>query len=29
MCEDNLNWLKVAVARVGDRGSRVYLTGVD
>ncbi|MFJ8668230.1 hypothetical protein [Streptomyces sp. NPDC093600] len=28
-CEDNLNWLKVAVARVDDRASRVYLTGVD
>ncbi|MBT2543758.1 hypothetical protein J7E99_24440 [Streptomyces sp. ISL-44] len=28
-CEDNLNWLKVAVARVDDRTSRVYLSGVD
>lgn len=28
-CEDNLNWLKVAVAQVDDRTSRVYLSGVD
>ncbi|WP_060179409.1 hypothetical protein [Streptomyces sp. IMTB 1903] len=28
-CEDNLNWLKVAVAQVDDRTSRVYLRGVD
>ncbi|MGW0365231.1 hypothetical protein [Streptomyces sp. NPDC002990] len=28
-CEDNLNWLKVAVARVDDHNSRVYLSGVD
>ncbi|MCX4964125.1 hypothetical protein OHA98_04700 [Streptomyces sp. NBC_00654] len=28
-CEDNLNWLKVAVAPVDDRTSRVYLSGVD
>ncbi|MFJ4964354.1 hypothetical protein EES43_11400 [Streptomyces sp. ADI96-02] len=28
-CEDDLNWLKVAVARVDDHSSRVYLSGVD
>ncbi|WP_329111996.1 hypothetical protein [Streptomyces sp. NBC_01353] len=28
-CEDNLNWLKVAVAQVDDRTSRVYLIGAD
>lgn len=28
-CEGNLNWLKVAVAQVDDRTSRVYLSGVD
>ncbi|MCX5607366.1 hypothetical protein OHB39_07180 [Streptomyces sp. NBC_00047] len=27
--EDGLNWLKVAVARVDDRTSRVYLRGLD
>ncbi|MFF7182781.1 hypothetical protein [Streptomyces sp. NPDC008121] len=28
-CEGELAWLKVAVARVDDRSSRVYLSGVD
>ncbi|MFE6911857.1 hypothetical protein [Streptomyces erythrochromogenes] len=28
-CEEDLNWLQVAVARVDDRTSRVYLRGVD
>ncbi|MCX5013321.1 hypothetical protein OG765_20345 [Streptomyces sp. NBC_00555] len=28
-CEGDLNWLKVAVAQVDDRTSRVYLSGVD
>lgn len=28
-CEGDLNWLKVAVARVDDRTSRVYLSGAD
>lgn len=28
-CEGDLNWLKVAVAQVDERASRVYLSGVD
>ncbi|MFE5482342.1 hypothetical protein [Streptomyces sp. NPDC056527] len=28
-CEGDLNWLKVAVAQVDDRTSRVYLIGAD
>jgi hypothetical protein len=28
-CDGDLNWLKVAVAQVDDRTSRVYLSGVD
>ncbi|MEU8760837.1 hypothetical protein [Streptomyces sp. NPDC048659] len=28
-CEGDLNWLKVAVAQVDGRTSRVYLSGVD
>ncbi|MFJ3201691.1 hypothetical protein [Streptomyces sp. NPDC086989] len=28
-CKDELDWLKVAVARADDRSSRVYLHGVD
>ncbi|WP_449485528.1 hypothetical protein [Streptomyces avidinii] len=28
-CEEGLDWLKVAVARVDDRTSRVYLIGAD
>ncbi|MEU4123005.1 hypothetical protein [Streptomyces virginiae] len=28
-CEEDLNWLRIAVARVDDRTSRVYLRGVD
>ncbi|MFF4456436.1 hypothetical protein [Streptomyces goshikiensis] len=28
-CKGNLNWLKVAVAQVDERTSRVYLSGVD
>ncbi|MFF5976463.1 hypothetical protein ACFY7C_33665 [Streptomyces sp. NPDC012769] len=28
-CDGDLNWMKVAVARVDERTSRVYLSGVD
>ncbi|MFD3699056.1 hypothetical protein ACFWUZ_23440 [Streptomyces sp. NPDC058646] len=28
-CEGDLNWLKVAVAQIDDRTSRVYVRGVD
>ncbi|MFD0355203.1 hypothetical protein ACFVHW_15915 [Streptomyces sp. NPDC127110] len=28
-CEGDLNWLKVAVAQIDERSSRVYLRGVD
>ncbi|MEU6755164.1 hypothetical protein [Streptomyces sp. NPDC046685] len=28
-CKGDLNWLKVAVAQIDERSSRVYLRGVD
>ncbi|WP_432068876.1 hypothetical protein [Streptomyces sp. C10-9-1] len=28
-CEDNLDWLKIAVTQVDARTSRVYLSGAD